>query len=115
MGSARGEQKPDSSGPVIAPHSRLGCAIGVSLVVFLCGWNLYRAHTQSIVFDEGLTYIRHVAKGPLHILSSYDANNHILNSLLAWISVSAFGLSELALRLPVLLGGALYLASALRL
>jgi len=46
------------------------------------------------------------------LLAPYDANNHVLNSLLAHLSTGFFGLSEFSLRLPSLLGGALYLYAA---
>jgi len=38
-----------------------------------------------------------------------NSNNHILNTLLMWISTRVFGSSELALRLPALLGAGLYI------
>ena len=57
------------------------------------------------MIDEVLTFNRFV-KGPWSsIYGDYDANNHILYSILAKLSVGAFGLSELTLRLPSVLAG----------
>jgi 4-amino-4-deoxy-L-arabinose transferase-like glycosyltransferase len=45
----------------------------------------------------------------------FDANNHVLNSLLSKASVELFGIKEWSLRLPSVAGGALYLFAAYRL
>ncbi len=79
-------------------------AVAVALVRFaVC---CYRAAHQSLVIDEALTFSRYV-KGPWSSIWSedYDANNHILYSFLAKMSVPVFGLSEFTLRLPSLLAG----------
>lgn len=78
------------------------------LLVLLAGVNVYRAATQSITADEAFTY-NHFAGGdePVRI---YDANNHVLFTWMARASVAAFGLCELALRLPTVLAGWAYLA-----
>jgi len=75
--------------------------------------NVYRAATQSVTADEAFTY-NHFAGGdePVKV---YDSNNHVLFTWLARGSVAVFGLSELSLRLPSLLGGCLYLAAVFRL
>lgn len=86
-----------------------------ALVVLLAALNAYRAATQSITADEAFTY-NHFAAAPLHeAVRFYDANNHVLNSALIRLSTALFGLSEFTVRLPSLLGGALYLMLALRL
>jgi hypothetical protein len=65
----------------------------------------YRASHQSIVIDEAFTF-NHFVDGPWsNIYSSSDANYHVLYSILAKLSVRAFGVSELSLRLPALLAG----------
>ncbi|MGB9606283.1 MAG: hypothetical protein ACPL88_10455, partial [Bryobacteraceae bacterium] len=71
--------------------------------------SVYRAATQSITADEAFTY-NHFAGGdePVRV---YDANNHVLFTWLARASVGVFGLSELSLRLPAVLGGWFYLAA----
>lgn len=71
----------------------------------LCVW---RAATNSITTDEAFTYSDFVAPSWLHVLTTYDANHHVLHSLLAKLAGRA------ALRVPALLGTALYLWSAWR-
>ena len=77
-------------------------------------WICHRASVQSITIDEADTF--------RHWVNSYEArhwephsNNHVLNSTLMRLSVWLFGQSELAVRLPALLGGALYILAILRL
>jgi 4-amino-4-deoxy-L-arabinose transferase-like glycosyltransferase len=76
--------------------------------------NVYRAATQSITVDEASTWLNFASQPFGGLFAPYDANNHVLNSLLCGLSVSLFGLSEFALRLPSVLAGALYLASSWR-
>jgi len=74
-----------------------------------------RAARQALTLDESITFQLYVA-GPWQLLVlAYDANHHILHSLLCRLSAAAFGTSELALRLPSLLAGlaCLLLARAL--
>jgi Dolichyl-phosphate-mannose-protein mannosyltransferase len=84
------------------------------LIAVFC-LNVYRAVNQSITTDEAFTYNRYVSSPSAGLVEHFDANNHILNSLLAKASIAVFGLSEWSLRLPSLLGGALYLFAAYRL
>jgi hypothetical protein len=74
--------------------------------------NVYRAATQSITTDEAFTYAHFVTQRLGGLLAPYDANNHVLNSLLARLSIAIFGLSEFTLRLPSVLAGGLYLLAA---
>jgi hypothetical protein len=85
----------------------VSCAAAL-LLSALFAVNVYRAATQSITTDEAFTYTRFVATPLATMNSYYDANNHVLYSLLARLSTAAFGPREFALRLPSLLGGALY-------
>ena len=86
-----------------------------ALLLGVLALNVYRAATQSITHDEALTYLWYV-DGPIaRAFGPYMPNNHVLHTLLAWLSVHALGLSELSLRLPSVLGGLLYLCGALRL
>ena len=71
--------------------------------------NLYRAMTQSVTPGEAWNYYRFIAPGWTEALSRFDINNHVLNTLLVRISTACFHLTELSLRLPGLLAGALYL------
>lgn len=76
---------------------------------------LYRAATQSITHDEAFTWELYLTGRLGRIFSYYDANNHLLNTLLMWFSVRAFGLSELSMRIPALAGAAVYFAAVYRL
>jgi hypothetical protein len=88
---------------------------GAALLILaaLLGVTTYRAVTQSITHDEAVT-LRDFVAGPfLGLFRHYDANNHVLYSLLARVSISLFGKAEWALRLPslaaaLLLSGALF-------
>src|SRR4030081_1537963 len=86
-------------------------------IVFLAGLfvaNLYRAATQSLTIDEAFTYQLYLAKNLRAILTEYDANNHVLYTLLAKLSVGLFGKSEFAIRLPSVLGGLVYFYAVFR-
>ena len=73
-------------------------------------WCVARACVQSIIVDEANTYLVFVEReAPSHWESA--ANNHVLNSALMRLSTSIFGASPLTLRLPALLGAALYIAA----
>jgi 4-amino-4-deoxy-L-arabinose transferase-like glycosyltransferase len=65
----------------------------------------YRAVHQSIVVDEATTYNQFVSGPWRKLFGRYDANNHILSSLLIKLSVTLGGLSEFKLRLPSLIAG----------
>jgi len=84
-------------------------AIGATLATLL----LLRARSLSFTHDESLTYLHGVRPGLARLLTfSYvDANNHLLNTLLAWLSSLAFGNGELALRLPNLAAFVLFFAA----
>jgi hypothetical protein len=98
-------------------RARLWHVLTGFILLGVFAWNVYRAATLAITHDEALTYRWYVRAGPRAILSPrrYDANNHVLHSLLAWTGVRLFGPSEFALRLVSLLGGLLYLVMARRL
>lgn len=80
-------------------------AICVLLRTAFCA---YRAVTQSITHDEAFTYLNYV-RGPWPDLrASFDANNHLLYTVLARLAVALFGVSEFALRLPSVISGAVF-------
>jgi hypothetical protein len=85
------------------------------LLAFLAIVNIYRAATQSITTDEAFTYNRSVVTPIPRLWDDFDANDHVLHTLLCKASVRLFGLSELTLRFPSLLGGFLYFWVCLRL
>jgi hypothetical protein len=74
--------------------------IGIGLFLRLVGL------TQSLWYDEIFTYTNYISAGPAVILTNlYNPNNHIFYSLLSFFSITWFGFSEWALRLPALLFG----------
>jgi len=75
--------------------------------VFPIFWAVIRARVQSITMDEANSYFGFVARSDLWYPFP---NNHILNSLLMWLSTNTFGTSAVTIRSPALLGGTLYVA-----
>jgi hypothetical protein len=69
-------------------------------------WAVVRACVQSITLDEADTYFWFVASSDIFYPFP---NNHVLNSLLMWMTTHAFGLSSLTARMPALLGAMLYI------
>ncbi len=91
-------------GPTVA-------AITLSILVF--AYVAIRAARLCITIDEAATYLDHVT-GPwrdilLFRTDGLPDNNHLLHTLLCKLTVSLFGLSELTLRMPALLGCLAYL------
>lgn len=85
------------------------------VLVALLGMNIYRAFTQCITIDEAFSYFSFISAPLGDMLKRYDANNHVLNTLLAKATTRFFGASEFSLRIPSLLGGALFLYASQRL
>jgi hypothetical protein len=106
---------PRSEGDATGGHRRSAWWIVIVLCIgVLTGINIYRAATQSITHDEAVTYQRY-ASGPLYqFISSSDANNHVLHSLLCRLAVSVLGPLEIAVRAPSLIGGVLFLVMIAR-
>ena len=65
----------------------------------------YRAATQSFVSDEAFTFNNFIAGSWRDLYFQYDANNHLLYSVFAKVSMLIFGDSEFALRLPSVVAG----------
>jgi hypothetical protein len=79
--------------------------------IFAFLWTFARACLQSITIDEADTYLFFVGRpSPSHWDPS--TNNHLLNSLLMRLFTSLFGISNLSVRLPALIGAAIYIAMA---
>src|SRR5882762_11430214 len=77
-------------------------------------WIFHRASVQSITLDEANTFHRWVAPdSPAHW--EPHSNNHVLNSTLMRLCIWLFGLSQMAVRAPALLGGVLYVLAIYRL
>ena len=97
---------------MILPRKQSLTPAGTAL--FAAAWVLARAKVQSITIDEADSYLAYAANPNLtHWTAS--SNNHLLNSMLMRLSVTAFGASELSARAPALLGAALYLWAVWRL
>lgn len=76
-----------------------------------------RAYLLSITHDEALTFLSHASRSFGDIFKDtglFKSNNHLINTVLIKIFVNIFGLSEFVVRIPALLGFALYLVSSLK-
>ncbi len=81
-----------------------------ALFAFL--WAIARASVQSVTMDEADTFLKFADRAaPFQWFAA--ANNHILNTALIRLSTQIFGLSPLTLRLPALLGAAIYIGASL--
>ena len=90
--------------------------LNTSFAVAIFAISVYRAATLALTIDEASTYVGYVHLGWNGIFHGpFDANNHILYSILEKFSRQWFGMSELSLRLPALLGAGLFLWSLARL
>lgn len=110
--------------PALKPVTRLGRMqelarrpwrlAAASLLGALFLVNVYRAATQSITHDEAVTW-QWFLNGPFSLVfGSQEGDHHPLHTLLCKITVSLFGMSELSLRVPSLLGGMLYFYAVFR-
>lgn len=93
---------------------RLTLAIGSgALLAYIAA----RAHTVSFSYDEAVTYLNYVRAGKLILFEHEDAsaNHHLLNVWGMWLFMKLFGPHEFAMRIPNLIGGALYFYAASRL
>jgi hypothetical protein len=75
---------------------------------FAIFWAIFRAEVQSITIDEADTYVFFAAKS-LNNIWLPATNNHVLNSLLMWVSTRLFGTFAITARVPALLGAVLYI------
>ena len=66
---------------------------------------LFRAISQAVTLDEADSFNNFANENAFYPSSS----NHVLNSFLTRSATQAFGISQFTLRLPSLLGAALYL------
>ncbi len=96
----------------MAPHLLMMGLVQKSLVIlvglFVFIWAVVRARVQSITIDEADTYFWFVANSDVFYPFP---NNHVLNTLLMWVTTHAFGLSTLSARMPALLGAAIYIVA----
>jgi hypothetical protein len=85
--------------------------VSIAILLFAFGTAVYRAKVMPIAHDEALTYEWFLDEGVEHVLH-YNAANHVLQTLLAKPIVKIFSVSELTLRVPTLMGAAIYLLAA---
>jgi len=86
-----------------------GILIGIA--AFAMVWAIIRAQVQAITIDEAVTYTNFVRPVVPGFWSAY-ANNHLLNSMLAWGFTRAFGTSNLVARSGALIGAAIYIVAS---
>jgi hypothetical protein len=96
--------------PVMTTTRPLIRLLSCSVLLFAFGLAVYRAKVQTISHDEALTYEWFLDQGVSHVLN-YNPANHVLQTLLAKPIVKIFGLSEFTLRVPSLIGAAIYLVA----
>lgn len=80
----------------------------IALLALLFAVNIYRAATQSVTHDEALTYELFVGEPWSIVFNSFDANHHVLHTIICKIFVFLLGVAPFTLRLASLLGGLLY-------
>jgi hypothetical protein len=80
----------------------------LSTALFAMAWAIARASVQSITIDEADTYLSFAGRD-LRWVFWPDTNNHVLNSLLIWMTTHLVGPSSISMRVPALLGAALYI------
>src|SRR5579863_5685168 len=76
--------------------------------LFAISWVVIRACVQSLTIDEADTYIAFVGRSARFIWYP-SSNNHVLNSLLMWISTCLLGTSSITVRAPAILGAIVYI------
>ena len=82
--------------------------------VFVVLFLIARASVQSITIDEAISYLDFAAQpGPAHWYP--DASNHVLNTALARLFTSIFGISAFTIRIPALIGAVYYAFLCIRL
>jgi uncharacterized membrane protein len=82
--------------------------LSIAILIFAFGVSVYRAKVQTIAHDEALTYEWFLDQGVYEVLH-YNAANHVLQTLLAKPIVKILSVSEFKLRVPSLIGAAIYL------
>lgn len=88
-----------------------GRRILIGLAAFAMVWAIVRAQVQAITIDEAVTYTNFVLPAEFPFLEAH-ANNHVLNSILAWGFTRAFGTSTLIARAGALIGAAIYIVAS---
>ena len=77
--------------------------VAIALVLARTALCAYRAANQSFVIDEAFSFNLYLSHSWHDIYFNCDANNHVLFSLLAKLSMTLFGVSAWAIRLPTVI------------
>jgi hypothetical protein len=96
-------------------RSKLLLYFYIPVSVLLLVYTTVRAYMLSLTIDEAHTFLTFVPMSFIDIIrynNIVDANNHILNTLLIKLISHFFGNSELVLRIPNLIGHAIYLMAS---
>ena len=83
----------------------------IGLAAFAMVWAIVRAHVQAVTMDEAVTYTNFVLPAEPAFWTAH-ANNHLLNSMLAWCFARVFGTSNLVARSGALIGAAMYIVAS---
>jgi hypothetical protein len=89
--------------------------VAIGWLAFLFALSVYFAATQGFTHDEALTWQLYLATPWTDVFNVFDPNHHFLATILFRLSTTLFGWSELANRLPTLLGALLYFWTVLEL
>ncbi|HEY1758233.1 MAG TPA: hypothetical protein VGG72_22875 [Bryobacteraceae bacterium] len=89
-------------------------AVCIGLAWFAFAWAVARACVQAVTGDEAQDYLLFAGR-PNASHWDASANNHMLNSLLARMFTSILGLSAFSVRIPTLIGAAIYIYAIYRL
>ena len=81
----------------LKPRERI---VAIALILARTAVCAYRAATQSIVHDEAFSFNLFLNHSWHDVYFHYNAANHVLFSLLAKLSMTLFGVSTWAIRLP---------------
>lgn len=92
--------------------SRLAAIVFLSLL-FLT--NVYRSFTQSVVCDEAYSWQLYLSRPLSAVFFDFTAANHLVATLLSWISFRILPWPVFAMRAPVVLAGAWYFVNVFRL
>src|ERR1035438_10140222 len=88
-------------------------AQGLFAALFALG--AYRAVTQSVTPGEAWNYNLYISPDWRQAFSQFDGNEHVLNTYLVRLFTARLHVTEIWLRVPSLLCGAVYLAAVWRL
>ncbi len=101
---------------VALQHLGVWRAVSLGLLLYLFLLAVTRAVNQSITADEAFNYERFLTQSLSYVFTApFDANNHVLYSALAKISIKIFRLSEFSLRIPSLAAAAIFFTTVFKL